>query len=159
MFEVKSGAIRATDPCYGADTKCAATIFNVKNGKWRSHLAEEHAALMILHESEPNAIPASGWTPVKNEHGFGVDSGQFGFFDFETWFEEIKKENALEYMEHSFYGDICEGTNGGYYENDFGVASGTAYGDGVYPVFAMYNTDGEVVGLRVHYIVEEEDDD
>ncbi len=34
FFEVKSGALRVTDPCYDLTTWCSGTLQNVKNGKW-----------------------------------------------------------------------------------------------------------------------------
>lgn len=37
-FEVKSGALRVTDPCYDMDTWCAGTLEGVKNGKWLAHV-------------------------------------------------------------------------------------------------------------------------
>ena len=37
-FEVKSGALRVTDPCYDMDTWCAGTLEDVKNGKWLAHV-------------------------------------------------------------------------------------------------------------------------
>lgn len=38
-FEVKSGALRVTDPCYSMDTWCAGTTENVLNGTWHAHTA------------------------------------------------------------------------------------------------------------------------
>lgn len=37
-FEVKSGALRVTDPCYDMETWCAGTLESVKNGKWFAQL-------------------------------------------------------------------------------------------------------------------------
>lgn len=37
-FEVNSGALRVTDPCYDMDTWCAGTLEDVKNGKWLAHV-------------------------------------------------------------------------------------------------------------------------
>lgn len=37
-FEVKSGALRVTDPCYDMETWCAGTLESVKNGKWLAHV-------------------------------------------------------------------------------------------------------------------------
>jgi hypothetical protein len=37
-FEVKSGALRVTDPCYSMDTWCAGTTNNVLNGRWLAHV-------------------------------------------------------------------------------------------------------------------------
>ncbi|QOC57974.1 hypothetical protein phiK7B1_119 [Pseudomonas phage phiK7B1] len=37
-FDVKSGALRVTDPCYSMDTWCAGTAKNVLNGRWLAHV-------------------------------------------------------------------------------------------------------------------------
>lgn len=37
-FDVKSGALRVTDPCYSMDTWCAGTTKNVLNGRWLAHV-------------------------------------------------------------------------------------------------------------------------
>ena len=34
-----------------------------------------------------------------------------------------------------------------------GVVVSTGYGDGIYPVFARYNADGRIVGLKVDFDV------
>jgi hypothetical protein len=35
-FEVASGALRVTDPCYGVDVWCSGQLENVKNGTWHA---------------------------------------------------------------------------------------------------------------------------
>lgn len=37
-FEVKSGALRVTDPCYSMETWCAGTTENVMNGQWLAQI-------------------------------------------------------------------------------------------------------------------------
>lgn len=37
-FEVKSGALRVTDPCYSIDTWCSGQLENVMNGTWIAHV-------------------------------------------------------------------------------------------------------------------------
>lgn len=44
-FEVTSGAIRVTDPCYGMGTWCAGTIDQAKNGRWVAHVGYTSDAL------------------------------------------------------------------------------------------------------------------
>ncbi|UKL15019.1 hypothetical protein hairong_115 [Pseudomonas phage hairong] len=40
QFEVKSGALRVTDPCYNMETWCAGTTENVLNGIWHAHVGK-----------------------------------------------------------------------------------------------------------------------
>lgn len=37
-FNVSSGALRVTDPCYSMDTWCAGTLEKVRNGLWHAHV-------------------------------------------------------------------------------------------------------------------------
>lgn len=41
-FQVTSGALRVTDPCYSIDTWCAGTLENVANGKWFAQAGHCH---------------------------------------------------------------------------------------------------------------------
>lgn len=41
-FQVNSGALRVTDPCYDLKTWCAGTQEGVKNGKWASFVGTAH---------------------------------------------------------------------------------------------------------------------
>lgn len=47
-FEVKSGALRVTDPCYDMDTWCAGTLEDVKNGKWLAHVGYNISELQAM---------------------------------------------------------------------------------------------------------------
>lgn len=44
-FEVKSGALRVTDPCYSMDTWCAGTTNNVLNGRWLAQVGRHREAV------------------------------------------------------------------------------------------------------------------
>jgi hypothetical protein len=84
-FEVKSGAIVCSDPCYSIPTWCQGIVENVKNGTWVANVivtdegdwGKRIALLSISHKDieEPDAN-----IDIMNFVG-GVDSGQFGFFD------------------------------------------------------------------------------
>lgn len=157
-FEVTSGALMASDPCYTSDTWCAGKIDNVKNGKWLSHAEFSYEKMWgkrvtslqaWLSDSSP-----SNWIRVNKS--FGVDSGQFGFFDYNYF---INHESEREYDSPGFYKDCCDLTLSA---NKFGllnqgVVSSSGYGDGSYPVYIAKNTNGEVIGVKVVFISDEED--
>lgn len=115
LFSVDSGKLRATDPCYDPETWCAGTIENVRNGLWhvRAKYHEEGkwhrrvAELIVVHESyKDQEIENDAWQKMKFEGG--VDSGQFGFFDFGPWLAMQQDRGIGEYGdENSFYGKIC----------------------------------------------------
>ena len=88
QFEVVSGKITCSDPCYSPGTWCSGEV-KAKNGKWKAFVIrsdEEEwgtriAQLVVFHESfevKPDDLGRLG-----KETGIdgGVDSGQFGFFD------------------------------------------------------------------------------
>lgn len=169
FFKITSGAIRVTDPCYtmGADAQCAGTIENVKNGTWVANVGEEGGRigiLMAMHEDhiadklvsfeEENLVPFS----------VGVDSGQAGFFDLKEYEKVSLQDDSLEdwlvWRDAEFYSKCAELTLGKEQWGclEFGVVSSTGWGDGSYPCYFAKNTQGEVVGLTIHYIDEDEED-
>jgi hypothetical protein len=165
-FEVTSGALMASDPCYTSDVWCAGKIDNVKNGKWLSHVeisdekiwGKRVASLQAwLFNSSP-----SNWTRVggPNSGGpnFGVDSGQFGFFDYNYF---INHESEREYDSPGFYKDCCDLTlsTDQFGAIDQGVVSSSGFGDGSYPVYIAKNANGEVIGVKVVFISDEEDEE
>lgn len=155
-FEITSGAIFASDPCYDSKTNCAAKIDNVKNGSWNYEINVDNnriSELTIWHKNSKDLH----WKPFKSD--FGVDSGQFGFFDYQYF---LNHENEREYGIPGFYNDCCEATLNDPYVNTIanaGVVSSSGYGDGSYPVYVAHNNEGQVVALRVFYIEEDDDEE
>lgn len=48
-FQVDSGALRVTDPCYEMDVWCAGTLPNVKNGRWMAFTLSLHCIDELNH--------------------------------------------------------------------------------------------------------------
>lgn len=149
-FEITSGKMKVTDPCYDMDTWCAKELNNVKNGVWHAKhevLDGRVAVLMVLHESVITLNEKKfKWRLRSSE--IGVDSGQAGFFDF----DRLKTIKSSEVSDKEFYSNVCELTNPmGTLE--FGVASSTGYGDGTYPLYA-WTLNGEIVAAKIVYMKE-----
>lgn len=157
-FEVSSGELRVTDPCYDPGTWCAGTI-RAKDGTWTAELRHSDegswgkrvAELVVRHEDHAGAEP-NRLTGIDA----GVDSGQCGFFD------------AAKYLQHqggeygdlsTFYGQACAATatEGGGIVMGFGAVSSSGYGDGSYEVY-VHEVDGLAVAARVVFISDDEDD-
>lgn len=165
-FTVSSGKIRATDPCYEVDVWCAHTIDNVKNGTWYSYQVKSNEGLWGERTSELSVIHSDyihQYCLYKKLLGsFGVDSGQFGFFD-DAEYRALAKDQ-FEYEPNTFYGIICDQTldpedvTRGLAMVPFGTASRSGFGDGTYPVFAAYNSAGEIIALKAVYISDEEEE-
>ena len=173
-FEVKSGVMVCSDPCYSLDTWCMGIVENVKNGTWLSSIETSDegdwgvriATLEVRHNDFKD-------TNLKfvDELLFtgGVDSGQFGFFDKEFYRNDESAKDLPKYDFSSDFdksGDIwylacCDLTLGkeqwGVLPN--GVVSSSGYGDGSYGVFGEKNAEGEYVAFKVVFIWGDEGDE
>jgi len=174
-FEVKSGVMVCSDPCYSLDTWCMGIVENVKNGTWLSSIETSDegdwgvriATLEVRHNDFKDTnlkfvdeLPFTG----------GVDSGQFGFFDKEFYRNDESAKDLPKYGFSSDFdkksGDIwyracCDLTLGkeqwGVLPN--GVVSSSGYGDGSYGVFGEKNAEGEYVAFKVVFIWGDEGDE
>lgn len=86
--------------------------------------------------------------PDSESYKIGVDGGQAGIFDSEyyktnhpdkKWFDHICNI-TLDYV-------LPAGTT-----HNAGCVSASGYGDGFYPVYVCRNGDGEIVGIRIEFI-------
>lgn len=167
-FEVKSGVMRVTDPCYQRDTWCCGTV-PAKNGRWIGvvELSDEGSwgtrvkRLTAHHESASAEV--SEFVPIE----VGVDSGQAGFFDDAAY---PSGDTNGEYGDLStFYGRACAQTCdesnpeqragivnwNGY---DMGLVSSSGFGDGGYSLYGR--KEGEVfVALSIEFISDDEGED
>lgn len=165
-FEVKSGKLQVTDPCYDKGTWCAGTLKKVRNGTWVGHVvrtdetrgkygpdgirnAEVHA-----YHSDLKKLPTR-WT--KSKIHVGVDSGQAGIFD-----EAAYPEGGSD--DQAFYDRVCDITIGpDYYGKvhdpnypnagvvEFGVVSRSGFGDGGYNCYVA-TQNGEVVAVKIVFM-------
>ena len=166
-FEVVSGVLCVTDPCYTRGTWCAGSLRNVKNGTWyaRAFITNEGdwgnrvAKLLIEHADHMRGEPLPN---VEEPFNVGVDSGQAGFFD-----DSIYPHGECgEFGDKStFYGQVCDLTCGGDYRSDHraggiiggrGVVTSSGYGDGGYGCYTR-SEDGQVVAAMIVFIDDEEE--
>lgn len=158
-FEVTSGRLRVTDPCYNKDTWCSG-VLNVPNGTWVSHLmmSDEggwgtRVAIILIVKKDSQGYEKD-WSLTNID--VGVDSGQAGFFDDAKYPEDPHEDDA-------FYDSVCNLTlgpnSGGVLP--FGAVSSSGYGDGGYNCYVSY-VNGEIVAAKIVFIgdeSEEEEDD
>lgn len=154
-FEITSGAMYATDPCYDRETTQDTLLTNVANGRWSaSVLVEDEGGAWGGRNSVIYAYHANGspeWTlnfVEVPDFEVGVDSGQAGFFD------------ASRYVggeDEAFYDRVCELTLEGLCAGviDFGAVSSSGYGDGSYRCFVAKNPQGEIVAAKIVFIDDE----
>jgi len=180
-FEIVSGTVVASDPCYVIPTWCQGIIENVRKGTWlaKVDVSDEGAwgmriaSLTIVNKEALNPqlereIVDMYSTEPLNFDG-GVDSGQFGFFDKDFY----RNNEVAKDLEKENFGDDYDREDGdGWYracakitlaDESWGVlpngaVSSSGYGDGSYDVFGIKDANGEYVALSVLYIVDDEDE-
>jgi hypothetical protein len=185
LFNVTSGKMVCSDPCYEIPTWCQGIVENVKNGKWEAGIASsdegsgrERISHLWVYNLEaainnPNLVREIE-TYQGHELGFvgGVDSGQFGFFDFDHYRND---ESAKDLKKYDFGGDYISPKESGeeWYHAacnltlgdeswgvlPFGAVSSSGYGDGSYMVKGIKDNNGQYVAFCVEFIGQDEDDD
>lgn len=164
-FNVNSGKIIASDPCYKEQIWCNYVIENARNGQWVASVDFEGSPLhlrpirLYLVHSDITKVDVLNkpWDLI----GWGgVDSGQFGFFDSD---ERLEKREQDDEVWENWYTKCCDITlsDDSYGANDDigGVVSRTFYGDGSYPVSVIRNENGEAIALMVNFDPYEDEDE
>jgi hypothetical protein len=151
QFNIHSGFVNLTDPCYNTDTWCGAYKIPARTGRWNAEIAEDDDRVASF------TVFADGFSDVMLSHmsvNFGVDSGQFGIFDSDTYVGDSDADGR------KWYFDICELTNPCCIIPDStGFCSSSGYGDGSYEGFSSYDEEGKLVKFRIEFITEEEDEE
>jgi len=170
-FEIVSGTLVCSDPCYSIPTWCQGIVENVKKGTWVADVEEDESWGRRIAELRINHV--NHFLSGKFEEmpfSAGVDSGQFGFFDKEFYRNDEKAKELKKYN----FGDDYDTEEGdewyracaditladeqwGVLPN--GVVSSSGFGDGSYRVFGQKDSNGEYVAFQVVFIEAEEDED
>jgi len=169
-FQITSGKIVASDPAYSIPTWCQGIIENVKNGTWvvipDKHdvrgWGERVCKLTVTHKDFNFDNFVSEELPFVG----GVDSGQFGFFDYDLYrndesAKDLEKYNFGDDFEREsgdiWYRAVCHLTlssdHWGVLPN--GAVSSSGIGDGSYPVYGIKDKDGQYIGFQVIFIDED----
>jgi hypothetical protein len=171
-FEIISGNIVASDPCYVLETNptCMGVIDNVKKGTWEISIEEEFFGNRIAVFNINHIDRRANGQPFTFPFSACVDSGQFGFFDKDFF----RNDKIAENLPKSDFGDdydnqegdswyraVCEITLGedGYGVVPSGAVSSSGYGDGSYDVVGFKDSSGEWVAFSVTFIGDDEDED
>jgi hypothetical protein len=164
-FEVVSGVMRISDPCYDRNTWCADKV-PVVLGTWNAYVSmvdkrdwgRRVSMLTVAHKDL--LFREFVFDEVT---GVGVDSGQCGFFD-EQYYQDnslvhrhkrIREEWLVE--EEPWYSMCCDITltkDAGVIP--FGAVSRSGFGDGMYIVEGHENEEGCYNLLRLIFIDKEE---
>lgn len=158
-FEVTSGKVEITDPCYSPES--GIMVEGVKKGTYISFVdvmdagnwGARNALLYAINKEylEKNKLKTEeltlqNWEP--QDDYFGVDSGQGGIFDV---------KNFPGGDDEKFYDECCSITlNGiGAHTLDGGVVSSSGFGDGGYGYDIIKDENGEIVAFCLIFIDED----
>jgi hypothetical protein len=182
QFEIVSNKIVASDPCYSLPTWCQGVINNVKNGTWNAYAeltnegswGDRISTLTICHKDHEHELESFILDLFEEDNElpftFGVDSGQFGFFDFASYRNDAAAKDLPKYdfgdnydveAGDEWYRSCVEITLGekqwGVLPN--GVVSTSGFGDGSYDVDGIKDANGEYVMFMVTFIGKDELDE
>jgi len=159
--------VMVSDPCYHIGTWCQGVLENVKSGVWEAYLKMTDTGMWGVRVAELITISSEHCEKhltIMDEHQefeVGVDSGCAGIFDYEYYYKTHADERVKEdwydkqIMRQFFPGDESTWQKSVFTESN-GVVSNSGYGDGGYDCYVAHNTEGEIVGIRIVYIIEEE---
>lgn len=178
-FEVVSGALRISDPCYQKDAGLRITgTIKAANGTWQAksytrpfdellgervykveRICELEAFLDELRKvGEPYSHEKLPYKQLRSV--IGVDSAQAGIFDLSHFQDEslITPDTPTD-ISHDWYGMCCHATWGEAGIVPFGVVSASGFGDGLYTAYVKRNSKGEAVAIKIVFIDEDDIDD
>ncbi len=162
QFEVNSGEIIISDPCYDAEGQGLPAI----KGTWNAYMLkatlqtgwgeDNRCAFLFAHlASAPVEYDDAVWLPL--ETGTGVDSGQAGIFDAKFYRNESVVTETIENPltgENRWYDLCCSRTLSevGAGTIPYGCVSSSGWGDGFYPAFGVYKGK-QLVAIALHFQV------
>jgi hypothetical protein len=169
-FEIVSGNVIVSDPCYSLNTWCQGELSNVKKGVWNvkttklSKRIDDARISEIIVKHDDNHRKNLAW----EMQGFevGVDSGQAGIFDKDYYQkDEVVKGYILATNPHTgnpiadndpWYSVCCKKTlsKEGYGVIPYGAVSSSGYGDGGYTCYTSKNKMGEIDAIKIVFIDE-----
>lgn len=167
--------VMVSDPSYEVGIWCQSKLENVKPGEYIGfaemiHDADWGVRVSKLYALNKDFMKLEFWDWELSGNEIGVDSGQAGIFDLESYrndsvqIENVPENKIMDSMKSDEKGDE-------WYRNltkitldeDFaiysgGIASRSGIGDGGYSLFTAYE-DGEVVGICIdfHMDIDEEE--
>lgn len=169
-FEVVSGRMIASDPCYAENLWCCNMLENARNGTWHASIVYDDIAGSWLRvarlTAEHECADALVCSMEDANICVGVDSGQAGFFDAAHYRDDRVIDSCRIPSEQGdlWYGHCCQITLSRQQAGvlPFGVVSSSGYGDGGYDCQIQRDAAGYIVRAEIVFIdaeTNEEDED
>ena len=162
-FDVVSGKLTVSDPCYEPGTWCAGELRNVLTGTWNAmavtvdvgEWGDRISRLIVYHDDYQRS---KGLRKQTAPFEVGVDSGQAGFFDSSHYQDDsIIDDRSTDYGD-IWYSHCCHVTlarpKAGVIP--FGVVSSSGFGDGGYSCTYYETPAGYVVKAEICFITKSE---
>lgn len=170
-FQVVSGKIMCSDPCY----ESGDVLVRAKNGEWIARVEKSdegswghRVARVLVHHVDFSMYGSSRIKAFDSVESatIGVDSGQAGVFDANSFRNDTVVKNTKRIYEKTICGDelwysiccdrTCSKKGYGYIPGGFVTTSG--YGDGGYGV-EIYKKNGEAVAVEITFIENDDEED
>lgn len=158
QFEVSSSRIICSDPCYKEEP---GLIIDAINGLWNVMVETTNSKSWGRRIKSFEAHHEKFDYDNEEYHDLGVDSGQFGVFDFASYQnDKLVKPKAklpewidMERSGDQWYGYCCSKTltKRGYGFVNGGFVSSSGFGDGTYRV-TIRTLANKAVGVEVIFI-------
>lgn len=155
-FEVKSGALFVTDPCYEREVNPKNIVRKVMNGIWEAMVITSDEGswgirngILIAYHEKSSPTGYVNWSRKRFE--VGVDSGQAGIYDNDKFVGRIDGDDASE----EWYQKNCKLSMSTLSAGvlDGGCISSSGFGDGGY-VCRTNTVDGKVVGVMIDFLID-----
>lgn len=156
-FDVTSGKLVVSDPCYNPGIWCQGNLENVKNGRWHGFVVRGKTdwgnrcwEVYAMHDECSLSTAIAERTDID----VGVDSGQAGIFDYSQY-----HGGEDDYGDGGWYDLCCQTTLSKPHSAGVvpgGVVSSSGFGDGGYTCEIAKNDDGQIVGVKITFICQED---
>ena len=145
-IDLSKGFVDITDPCYNRSVWCRMNQVKVKPGEYNSYIKRDTNSERVAMAGIRLGLDDGNYT-VSKLGSIGVDAGLAGFWpnkpDYDT--DEEWQHVCEEYL-------FTPNDDKDYYEFDNGFCSSSGWGDGMYPVYACKDSNGEIVALEIHFM-------
>lgn len=180
-FEIKSGKVTISDPCYEKGCWCAISDIPAKNGEWIAEVETIDEGDFGIRNAVLKAHHVDYPVEADKEIGrIGVDAGQAGIFDSEIYPDNDDPQCYMDGDPKGFYDLCCNITcnalpnqktkswglvysfrtedNIPEPKNIRGVVSSSGFGDSTYPVYGN-KVNGKLVAIKIVFIGDNEDEE
>lgn len=158
-FEVVSGRLIVTDPCYAENIWCCNALETVRNGTWNARVVYDsdsiypHVTRLIAEHESADSLPELMEDAPFN---VGVDSGQAGFFDAAHYRDDRAIAPNCAPTEHAdlWYEHCCQITLARQQAGilPYGAVSSSGYGDGCYDCYFQRDAFGYIIRAEILFI-------